>query len=220
MLQVSLQEDRIKIGQRFALSLMRTLRIPDDGKTYPLPPGLGRFPIHPVAEFADRLPAAWRERGGYFIPLYQREAMWLQFDAAFWKPNVVQVADAAGLADALGAAQAGDVIELADGTYGGTFSIDASGTAADPIVIRGASTAGTILDGMGAAGNVIEVYGGFIHIERMTIKNANRAIRFQTAGAEGNVVRAARLLGLKRDAMRYRIRRLQIETGDDADSSE
>jgi hypothetical protein len=92
MLQVSLQGDRIQIGERFALSLMRTLRIPDDGKTYPLPPGLGRFPVHPVTEFADRLPAAWRERGGYFIPLYQREAMWLQFEAAFWKPNAAQIA--------------------------------------------------------------------------------------------------------------------------------
>jgi hypothetical protein len=92
MLQVSLQDDRIQIGERFALSLMRTLRIPDDGKTYPLPPGLGRFPVHPVEEFADRLPAAWRVRGGFFIPLYQREAMWLQFEGAFWKPNAVQIA--------------------------------------------------------------------------------------------------------------------------------
>lgn len=104
-------------------------------------------------------------------------------------PKVVQVSDAGGLGDALGAAQPGDVIELAAGTYGGTWSIEASGTADDPIVIRGASTAGTILDGEGAGGNVLEVYGSHVHIERLTIRNANRAIRFQTAGAEGNVVR-------------------------------
>ncbi len=91
MLQVSLDDDRIAIGERFTLSLMRTLRIPDDGKSYPLPPALGRFPIHPVEEFADRVPERWRERGGFFIPLYQREAMWLQFEAAFWKPNAVQI---------------------------------------------------------------------------------------------------------------------------------
>jgi hypothetical protein len=36
MLQVSLDDDRIAIGERFTLSLMRTLRIPDDGKSYPL----------------------------------------------------------------------------------------------------------------------------------------------------------------------------------------
>lgn len=104
-------------------------------------------------------------------------------------PNVVAVADAAALTAALAAAQPGDVIELADGTYAGQFTIDASGTADAPIVVRGASAAGTILDGMGAQGNVIEVYASHVHIERMTIKNANRAIRFQTEGAEGNVVR-------------------------------
>jgi hypothetical protein len=45
-----------------------------------------------VAEFADRVPAAWRERGGFLAPLYQREALWLQFEAAHWKPNAVKVA--------------------------------------------------------------------------------------------------------------------------------
>jgi len=104
-------------------------------------------------------------------------------------PNLIQVGDAGELSDALGAAEPGDVIELADGTYDGTWSIDSSGTADDPIVIRGASTDGTILDGQGAAGNILEVYASHVHIERMTIRNANRAIRFQTAGAEGNVVR-------------------------------
>ncbi|MDC0675763.1 MYXO-CTERM sorting domain-containing protein [Nannocystis radixulma] len=104
-------------------------------------------------------------------------------------PNVIQVSDAGQLADALGAAEPGDVIELADGTYAGTWAIDSSGTAEDPIVVRGASTAGTILDGEGAGGNILEVYGSHVHVERMTLRNANRAIRFQTAGAEGNVVR-------------------------------
>jgi hypothetical protein len=107
--------------------------------------------------------------------------------------NVIDVSDADGLAAALAAAQPGDVIELADGTYAGAFSIEKSGTAAAPIVVRGASTDGTILDGMGAGGNVVEVYASHVHIERMTIRNANRAIRFQTTGAEGNVVRRVRV---------------------------
>ena len=47
--------------------------------------------------------------------------------------------------------QPGDVITLADGVYAGTFALDASGTAANPIVIRGASRDGTILDGGGCA---------------------------------------------------------------------
>jgi hypothetical protein len=107
--------------------------------------------------------------------------------------NVIAVSDADGLAAALGSATPGDVIELAEGTYAGQFSIDASGTADAPIVVRGASTDATILDGMGAQGNVIEVYASHVHIERLTIRSANRAIRFQTAGAQGNVVRRVKI---------------------------
>ena len=101
----------------------------------------------------------------------------------------MSVSNAAELQGALDAAAAGDVIELADGVYTGPFVLDASGTAANPIVVRGASRDGTILDGAGCDCNVLEVYGSFVHVERLTLRNANRALRFQTAGAEGNVVR-------------------------------
>ena len=56
-------------------------------------------------------------------------------------------------------------------------------------MLRGESEDGVILDGGGAAGNVIEIYGSFVHVERLTIQNGNRALRFQGAGADGNVVR-------------------------------
>ncbi|MEZ4452741.1 MAG: chondroitinase-B domain-containing protein [Nannocystaceae bacterium] len=104
-------------------------------------------------------------------------------------PKRIGVSDAAGLAQALAAAAPGDVITLKDGTYAGAFSIDKSGTASDPIVIRGETQGGVILDGMGGGGNVLEVYGSFVHVERLTIQGANRALRFQGSGAEGNVVR-------------------------------
>ena len=29
--------------------------------------------------------------GGVFIPMYQREALWISFSAASWKPNAVTV---------------------------------------------------------------------------------------------------------------------------------
>jgi hypothetical protein len=92
MLNVEVSRDRLRISERFSVSFQRTLRIPDDGRTYPLPPGLGTFPIDPVADFVDRVPGEWRERGGVFIPMYQREALWLAFDAASWKPNAVKIA--------------------------------------------------------------------------------------------------------------------------------
>ena len=81
----------IRIGERFAVSFQRTLRIPDDGRTYPLPPGLGRFPILSVQDYLNRIPPWWQEQGGAFIPMYQREALWLGFHAATWKPNAVKI---------------------------------------------------------------------------------------------------------------------------------
>jgi hypothetical protein len=59
------------------------LRIPDDGKTYPLPPGLGRFPLRHVDDHAATVPTRWMEHGGVLLPMYQAEALWLHFDADF-----------------------------------------------------------------------------------------------------------------------------------------
>ncbi len=105
-------------------------------------------------------------------------------------PRAVAVSSAAQLASALNAAQAGDVITLAAGTYAGTFAIHASGTATNPIVIRGATTNGTILDGGNCVGcNVLEVYGSFTHVESLTLQNASRAFKWQTPGSTDNVLR-------------------------------
>ncbi|MGI9077011.1 MAG: hypothetical protein ACR2G6_06720 [Gemmatimonadaceae bacterium] len=91
MLDVTIAEHEIKIGPRFSVTFQRTLRIPDDGGVYPLPPGLGVFPILKVADYADRVPAHWN-RDSALIPMYQREALWLGFDGDGWKPNAVQIA--------------------------------------------------------------------------------------------------------------------------------
>ncbi|MES2354001.1 MAG: hypothetical protein V4568_06255 [Pseudomonadota bacterium] len=92
MLEVAVNDNVIRIGARFAVSLQRTLRIPDDGRGYPLPPGLGAFPIFNVSNYSAFLPATWNKQDSVFIPMYQREALWLGFNAAGWKPNAVQVA--------------------------------------------------------------------------------------------------------------------------------
>jgi hypothetical protein len=91
MFGARIENDCLRVGDRFAVSFQRTLRIPDDGRTYPLPPGLGRFPIMKVEDHLDRVPQLWRETGGMFIPMYQREALWISFSAASWKPNAVTV---------------------------------------------------------------------------------------------------------------------------------
>lgn len=68
---------------RLSIDFQRTLRIPDDGSDYPLPPGLGRFPLRHVDDFAKNVPAQWIRQGGVMLPMYQSEAMWLHFHADY-----------------------------------------------------------------------------------------------------------------------------------------
>jgi hypothetical protein len=91
MLAVELRASRIHFGERFSLAFQRTLRVPSDGRTYPLPPGFGPYPLHSVEEFRDRLPPGWMGTGHFFLSMYQREAMWIAFSAAGWKPNAVKI---------------------------------------------------------------------------------------------------------------------------------
>jgi hypothetical protein len=77
---------------RLEVDLQRTLRIPDDGKNYPLPPGLGRFPVRHVDDFAARLPAEWVRHGGVMLPMYQAEALWISFRSPTGYPFAVKVA--------------------------------------------------------------------------------------------------------------------------------
>jgi hypothetical protein len=60
MQPTSLQDDTLQLGDGLSISFLRTLRIPDDGKTYPLPPGLGRFPVRRVDDYRERVPASFR----------------------------------------------------------------------------------------------------------------------------------------------------------------
>ena len=75
-----------------SIDFQRTLRIPDDGSDYPLPPGLGSFPLRHVDDYADRLPAAWQRRGGVLLPMHQAEAMWLSFDCDSGYPFAIKIA--------------------------------------------------------------------------------------------------------------------------------
>jgi hypothetical protein len=91
VVEIALADDAIAVGDRFSVTFQRTLRVPADGSTYPLPPGLGRLPVLSVEGLGERAPAFMREQGGFFVPLYQSEALWLAFGGAWWKPNAVQV---------------------------------------------------------------------------------------------------------------------------------
>ena len=83
--------DFIHVGRKTKISFHRTLRIPEDGNNYPLPAGLGEFPIHRVEDYADSVPPQWLEEGGFFIPLYQREALFIQFEGEERCPSIAKV---------------------------------------------------------------------------------------------------------------------------------
>lgn len=84
---VKIVRDQLVMGP-VTVEFQRTLRIPETG-LHPLPPGLGRFPLRRVEDYPDTAPAEWLARGGVMLPIYQREAMWLSFDAA--EPSALQV---------------------------------------------------------------------------------------------------------------------------------
>jgi hypothetical protein len=81
------------------VEFQRTLRIPDDDRDYPLPPGLGRFPLRLVDDCHERVPARWQEHGGVILPMYQSEALWLNFTSPHDYPFALKVA--AGKTDAV-----------------------------------------------------------------------------------------------------------------------
>ncbi len=64
---------------RLTIGFQRTLRIPDDDSDYPLPPGIGAFPLRHADDFAANIPSDWLQRGGVMLPMYQSEAMWIYF---------------------------------------------------------------------------------------------------------------------------------------------
>ncbi|TGO45124.1 hypothetical protein BOTNAR_0698g00030 [Botryotinia narcissicola] len=68
-------------GGKMEISFHRTVRIPDDGKNYELPPNLGKFPLFSIDDHAEKLPVDIVRKGGVFIPIRQREALWIKFHA-------------------------------------------------------------------------------------------------------------------------------------------
>lgn len=91
-LPVAVFKDAIRVGKFTTISFHRTLRIPEDGRDYPLPAGFGAFPIFRVEDFAAKVPAHWLEEGGFFIPLYQAEALFIAFQGEKSHPSIAKVA--------------------------------------------------------------------------------------------------------------------------------
>lgn len=66
-------------GRGFQASFQRTPRMPDDDKLHQLPGSLGAYDIFSVEAYANQLPDKIAAEGGVFLPMWQREALWIDF---------------------------------------------------------------------------------------------------------------------------------------------
>jgi len=72
------------------ITFQRTLRIPDDGKDYPLPAGLGCLPLRYIEDCEGELSQDTLNRGGILMPMYQSEATWIDFSCDY--PMAIKIA--------------------------------------------------------------------------------------------------------------------------------
>ena len=72
------------------IEFQRTLRIPDDGSEYPLPAGMGPFPLSHIEDHSETAPESWIKKGGVLIPMYQSEALWIRFFGDY--PMAIKIA--------------------------------------------------------------------------------------------------------------------------------
>ncbi len=109
-------------------------------------------------------------------------------------PRFVAVSDSAELGAAIGAAQPGDVIQLAAGTYG-AFTVSADGTASNPIVIRGSGAGDVTIDATGQTYGVT-LSGEHIYLEHVTVTGSQWGAR--SSGTTGTVIRYSRFVNVER----------------------
>ena len=74
------------------IRLRRTLRVPDDQEVHHLPLEGESLSMEHVADYADYVSETWKKHGGVMLPMYQSEAMWIEFESPTGYPFAVKVA--------------------------------------------------------------------------------------------------------------------------------
>ena len=87
-----IDEQGNSVDHNATVQFQRTLRVPDDGKEYPLPAGLGSFPLYHSRSKALTLPEHMTSRGGVVFPIYPFEAAWMNFDCTSGLPVALRIA--------------------------------------------------------------------------------------------------------------------------------
>ena len=65
------------------IKFQRTMRIPNDGKTYAVPTALGQVPLRSIDDSPETVPASFMKKGGVVMPLDQSEALWVWFSSRY-----------------------------------------------------------------------------------------------------------------------------------------
>jgi hypothetical protein len=78
------QFPEVHADAQMAAQFRRTLRVPDDGKAYVLPPSHRAFPLKHIDDCGDRVPQDWIGRGGIVMPVHRGEAMYVAFSGGAW----------------------------------------------------------------------------------------------------------------------------------------
>ncbi|KAK2767454.1 hypothetical protein FQN54_003610 [Arachnomyces sp. PD_36] len=84
-------KDALRSDCGYSMTFHRTVRMPDDDKLHQLPGSLGSFPVYNVSAYADKLPKNIVQRGGVFLPMWQREALWIEFNSVSSKNYALRV---------------------------------------------------------------------------------------------------------------------------------
>ena len=110
-------------------------------------------------------------------------------------PRIVAVTSTAELTSAINQALAGDVIELAPGTYSGSITIDSDGTETNPIIIRGSNRDTVIIDASGSTYGVT-IWGSHVYLENVTVTGSTWGAR--AYDTEGVVIQQSRFTDISR----------------------
>ncbi len=73
-------------GDLLTISLQRTIRVPDNEKSFELPHDLGPFPIYSIFDHKDVLQSVLVKKRGAFIPIYRRTYDQRRFEG--WQANL------------------------------------------------------------------------------------------------------------------------------------
>ncbi len=75
---------------RLEIAFHRTLRAPESDLQYPLPAKLDKFPLRHTDDYAENISPTWIEYGGVMLPMYQSEAVCMNFRSHYIKQQSVE----------------------------------------------------------------------------------------------------------------------------------